>query len=41
MTHKELIAELADRLEKADDFTAELAHMIRKYYREHTYIARM
>lgn len=31
----ETLKQLADRLEKSEDFTAELAHMIRKYYREH------
>ena len=31
----ETLRQLADRLETAQDFTAELAHMIRKYFREH------
>ena len=31
----EALRQLADRLEKAEDFKSELAHMIRKYYREH------
>ena len=31
----ETLRQLADRLEKAEDFTTELAHMIRKFYREH------
>lgn len=31
----ETLRQLADRLEKAKDFTAELAHMVRKFYREH------
>lgn len=31
----ETLRQLADRLEQAEDFTAELAHMIRKYFREH------
>ncbi len=31
----ETLGQLADRLEKAEDFNTELAHMIRKYFREH------
>ncbi|MCL2088398.1 MAG: glutamine synthetase III [Oscillospiraceae bacterium] len=31
----ETLRQLADRLENAEDFTADLAHMIRKYFREH------
>ncbi len=31
----EILRQLADRLEQAEDFTSELAHMIRKYFREH------
>jgi len=31
----EALRQLADRLEKAEDFTAELAHMVRKVFREH------